>query len=313
MATVPYAEEQCTSQPRPSGSRLVIALSCIDPMQRVHQWSMQSIDLTDVSEVSLGRGEAFALVRAQFGGEDVVTISIPDMHLSSRHMRLARAAADPEASTRWVVHDARSTNGTWVNGVRRGRNTLANNDVIAVGATILLYRQPAENATTPQLASGDGDAAPDIDELRTLNPELSRTVTVLRQLAPSRLPMLICGQTGVGKEVMARASHRLSGRTGPFVAAAVPAPRGHRPVDRADAAHVRAGQGRYARVSRQAGAQLFMYEWPKNVRELNHALHAAALLSVYREHQGNRAAIARALGTSRSQVQRLLLRYDVAT
>ena len=40
----------------------------------------------------------------------------------------------------------------------------------------------------------------------------------LARLAPSRLPVALFGETGVGKEVAARALHRLSGRRGRFVA-----------------------------------------------------------------------------------------------
>ncbi len=39
----------------------------------------------------------------------------------------------------------------------------------------------------------------------------------LRELGPSHLPILLMGETGVGKEVAARALHRISGRTGALV------------------------------------------------------------------------------------------------
>jgi transcriptional regulator with GAF, ATPase, and Fis domain len=40
----------------------------------------------------------------------------------------------------------------------------------------------------------------------------------LNRVAPSRLPILVQGPTGCGKELAARELHRLSGRTGPLVA-----------------------------------------------------------------------------------------------
>ncbi len=38
------------------------------------------------------------------------------------------------------------------------------------------------------------------------------------RLAPIPAPVLVTGETGVGKELVARALHQASGRTGPFVA-----------------------------------------------------------------------------------------------
>ncbi len=51
-------------------------------------------------------------------------------------------------------------------------------------------------------------SAPLMEELRT----------EIRRMAPSVVPVVLLGETGVGKELAARAIHRLSGRPGPFVA-----------------------------------------------------------------------------------------------
>ncbi|MEQ1572534.1 MAG: sigma 54-interacting transcriptional regulator, partial [Myxococcota bacterium] len=39
----------------------------------------------------------------------------------------------------------------------------------------------------------------------------------IRQAAPTPLPVLVSGETGTGKEAVARTVHELSGRSGPFV------------------------------------------------------------------------------------------------
>jgi transcriptional regulator with GAF, ATPase, and Fis domain len=59
------------------------------------------------------------------------------------------------------------------------------------------------------------------------DPSMKRVIAELKLMARTRLPVLILGETGVGKEVLARATHHLSQRRiGPFVGvncAAIPA------------------------------------------------------------------------------------------
>ncbi len=47
---------------------------------------------------------------------------------------------------------------------------------------------------------------------------IKRTCQTMKQVAPSNTTVLIEGETGTGKELVARAIHELSGRNGPFVA-----------------------------------------------------------------------------------------------
>ena len=50
------------------------------------------------------------------------------------------------------------------------------------------------------------------------SPEWGEVDRLVRKVAPIRTNVFLLGETGVGKEVVARALHRLSGRKGPFVA-----------------------------------------------------------------------------------------------
>ncbi len=58
----------------------------------------------------------------------------------------------------------------------------------------------------------------DMPEMAGRGPVMAAVATVLRKFAPIDLPVLIVGETGTGKEVAARALHRLSARSAhPFV------------------------------------------------------------------------------------------------
>jgi DNA-binding NtrC family response regulator len=48
--------------------------------------------------------------------------------------------------------------------------------------------------------------------------ELAQRFAQIARIAPSAVPVLVRGETGTGKEVLARAIHEASGRRGPFVA-----------------------------------------------------------------------------------------------
>jgi transcriptional regulator with GAF, ATPase, and Fis domain len=82
----------------------------------------------------------------------------------------------------------------------------------------LLYREAvAFPEDAPSVVDAGALTAP-APGLTTLSPTLAHTFERLAVVARSQVPVLVEGQTGTGKEVVARAIHDLSRRTGPFVA-----------------------------------------------------------------------------------------------
>ncbi|MDY0161660.1 sigma-54 dependent transcriptional regulator [Desulfobotulus sp.] len=59
--------------------------------------------------------------------------------------------------------------------------------------------------------------APSFAPIQTRSPAMIRIFHYMEAVAPSSLPVLITGETGTGKELVARVLHTLSGRKGPFV------------------------------------------------------------------------------------------------
>jgi DNA-binding NtrC family response regulator len=158
--------------------------------------------LDGIDRIDIGRGTARAVKR----DGKTLKIEVPDPWMSSAHLRFERERAH------WLAVDAGSRNGILVNGAKQERTVVAAHDIVEAGRSFFLLR------TSEPAAERDLDVVPKVaGTLATLDPTLAAAFAELRTIATSRIPVLIGGPTGAGKERVARTLHSASGRHGAFV------------------------------------------------------------------------------------------------
>jgi DNA-binding NtrC family response regulator len=168
--------------------------------------------LDGVDEVVICRGKQRASSLETRDGVRRLTLTLPSPLLSCPQARLRRG---PEG---WAFEDAHSRNGTYLNGQRVAHGLLEKDDVLEVGHTFLVIRAFPQRTTESASDLDTAELEGELSAVRTLVPTVATRLHDLRRVARSSIAVLLCGETGTGKEVLARALHQLSQRPGPFVA-----------------------------------------------------------------------------------------------
>ena len=184
-----------TAATTPVHAYFVRVLSYDEPTRRPARWS-----LDDVTAIEIGGGERTEAVRSA----GTLAITCDDTRVSSRHARIERRFG------RWILEDAGSKNGTFVGGVRVSRHQLEDADLIEIGRTVFCFRE---------LDAPVRDAVARIDErFFTLHAPLEAALARAVESVRVGLPVLVVGETGVGKERFVAACHDASLRSGALVA-----------------------------------------------------------------------------------------------
>jgi DNA-binding NtrC family response regulator len=129
-------------------------------------------------------------------------IVVDDPFVSDRHAELRLNAH----TAGYDVLDLESRNGIYLNGVRVRNAPLPAQGSLRIGRTLITWADH-EN----------GD--PELGEWTVADPAMREILRRLKQVAASSLPVILLGETGTGKEMLARLLHEWSSRaSGPYVA-----------------------------------------------------------------------------------------------
>jgi transcriptional regulator with PAS, ATPase and Fis domain len=148
------------------------------------------------------------------------TLVLDDPHVS-RHHAVIRVQEDG----RYVLSDLGSSNGTFLNDRRvLLPERLAHHDVIRIGGTSITFLHPPSEIglardADPEDATMSGAVRPQELTVVGTGPAMEAVFRLMTKAAASSIAVLIQGETGTGKELVARAVHAVSARgRGPFLA-----------------------------------------------------------------------------------------------
>ncbi len=152
------------------------------------------------------RLEGSAMCCALIGQGPACDVRLTDRAVSRRHIALALCPTGVK------LRDLGSTNGTWVDRVKVVEVELQGEEQIRFGSTVCLVEQLSAPAIgiPPPRTDGFGRVVGASLAMRRLH-------TLCSRLAASDIPVVIEGETGTGKEVLAESLHEGSPRAnGPF-------------------------------------------------------------------------------------------------
>lgn len=162
-------------------------------------WRLKLVGPGPSRTVRLSRGQSLTL-----GADAACQLCIEDPTISGVHARVS--AQDSGV----VVEDLGSKNGVFLGGARVQKATLRGAIAsFVVGRTTIIVG-PADD---PKSGSG----APLLPGLIGASGPMRRLAAEVHRVAVLDAPVLLLGESGTGKDVIARAIHTLSGRRGRYV------------------------------------------------------------------------------------------------
>jgi DNA-binding NtrC family response regulator len=140
--------------------------------------------------------------RLVLGSGREADLRVEDETVSHRHCAL-RVEAD-----RIEIQDLSSKNGVYTGALRVDRASIFGTGSFVIGRTGVVVRHGIDEAVPPS-DSLPGTVAGSLG--------MRRVIAEIRRHARTRAPVLLQGESGTGKDVLARALHDLGRRSGPYV------------------------------------------------------------------------------------------------
>jgi DNA-binding NtrC family response regulator len=168
---------------------------------RVLHWFVRG----GVARTADGKEIAIDVDPVVIGRDEGAQIRLGDPEVSAVHCEL-RAVNEGV-----LVKDLGSTNGTFVGSVRIREGVVSSAVELLVGQTRIAIEPTGKQRVDVGFSDRFGD-------LVGSSPKMRRVFSVLEKIANTPLSILILGETGTGKEVLAKSVHDASDRkSGPFV------------------------------------------------------------------------------------------------
>ncbi len=186
----------------PSGDGTEIIVAAAQSQLRVQ---FEVIELRVISGPDAGQETSLGLPSVRIGTAADNDVVLTDRAVSRRH---AEIRMTPDGL---LLRDLGSTNGTFINDVRVTEAYVPAHAECRLGYSRLLIRQLTEERKV---------AVPRQDHLGELvgaSERMRELYGLIRAVAPTPTTVHLRGESGAGKELVARTLHTLSGRSGPLV------------------------------------------------------------------------------------------------
>jgi transcriptional regulator with PAS, ATPase and Fis domain len=168
--------------------------------------SPESSRVTAIRWLCPGAAATYLLLdraRSVLGRDGAADFQLDSAGVSRRHLEVYRQGPV------YALRDLGSTNGSYLNGRRVAHAALSDGDVLRLGDMLgVVVRMSGDALIEAERFDSTAGAL--------FGPGLLQQLQDLQCFANSTLPLVIVGETGTGKECVARAAHVWSGRRGPF-------------------------------------------------------------------------------------------------